>query len=211
MIWLRGFRRMKGRRYGRADVRVRRAAGYKSVCRLARCWMFPLKVKYHVSEFYMIDAVLKKNTMSDCLCVSILRCARRNDSQWVSVCGFWDTWTPVVEGQFGCRGHRTCDLCLYGLTTYWATGGPPGNQEEKTWRFTGEVQIYFMFQARRSTNEWVKAKARFIWCISAFFFLSIQSLLRVVFHRVKKVIPTQWSWPLNLTLIKSTNLSVQIL
>lgn len=51
---------MKGRRYGRADVRVRRAAGYKSVCRLARCWMFPLKVKYPMSEFYMIDAVLKK-------------------------------------------------------------------------------------------------------------------------------------------------------
>lgn len=54
---------MKGRRrYGRADVRVRRAAGYKSVCGLARCWMFPLKVKDHMSEFYMIDAVLKKKT-----------------------------------------------------------------------------------------------------------------------------------------------------
>lgn len=64
----------------------------------------------------------------------------------------WPRRHMVVQGQFGCGGRRTCDLCLYGLTTYWAAGRPPGNQEERTWRFTGEVQIYFTFPARGSTN-----------------------------------------------------------
>lgn len=90
----------------------------------------------HDIHFYMVNAELRKKGHS----------SRGGDSQWVSVCGFRDTWTPLVKGQFGCGGHRTCDLCLYGLTTYWAAGGPPGNQEEKTWRFTGEVQIFSRFQ-----------------------------------------------------------------
>lgn len=146
--------RMKSRvwrRYGRADVTVRQAAGCKSVCGLGHVgWCHS---KWRLTSQFLHDKWRRKTGRP--AHTSPSRDAVWSDhSQWGSVCDCRHTWTPALQGQCGCGGHQTCDLCLYGLTTYWATGGPPGNQEEKTWRFTGEVQLYFMLPSQKA-DEWV--------------------------------------------------------
>lgn len=128
----------------------------------------------------------KKKNLSDCLCVSILRCARRNDSQWVSVCGFWDHMDAGGGGPVWLSWPSNLwPLSLWpdNLLSHWWTTRQPGRENVKVHRRSPDI----FHVSSQTVDEWTTQSQSQIYLmhfsIFFFFFLTIQSLLRVVFHR----------------------------